>query len=404
MKIYNNIIIFLLLTILMAGFNSCVDEPEIEQDRDTIRTVLVYMVASNSLGSYGFDDKDIVEMENAIEAYNNDDCRLLIYHVPYGTNSTIELKEIYSNKGVAETTILKTYDKDISSVSQERISQVISDMVEFAPADDYGLVLWSHSTGWISSESSTSSSYTYSIDNGDGSSQKILTRGFGDDDGDEISIDDLAQCIPSGLFSFIYTDACYMGGVEIAYQFRNITDYFIGSPTTLYAAGMPYDQNILYFFETEPNLIAACEATNNYYQNQTGTLKSNTIVLVDCTKLEALATVCSKIASDPQDYTLSSIQKYITSDDYRYIYSYHYIAYDLKGYYLAIAPDEYIDEFNTAFSDAVIYCAATTYIFANQLYIDPDKFFGLSTYILGTGESADEEYYKTLDWYKAVYY
>ncbi|MFI3239869.1 MAG: clostripain-related cysteine peptidase [Bacteroidales bacterium] len=396
-----NTISTLLLALLILGLGSCKNNPNPEITPDTRRTILVYMVASNSLGSYGYDDKDIVEMENAMKTYNYNDCRLLIYHVPNGTSSDINLIEISAKDNIVTTDTLKTYSKDISSVSTERFSQVFSDMKTLAPADDYGLVLWSHATGWSCNVSSSSSSTTYSLVDAE-TGNKILTRTFGDDNDDSISITSLAEAIPAGLFSFIYTDACYMGGIEIAYQFRNITNYFIGSPTTLYAAGMPYNQNILYFFETEANLVAACEATYNYYQALSGSYQTNTIVLVDCTKLESLATACRKIVSNPNDYTLSNIQKYITSSDYRNVFNYNYIAYDLKDYCLAISQDEYLDEFNIAFEDAVIYCAATKYIFSS-LYIDPDKFFGLSTYILGTGNEAQEEYYTTLDWYKAIY-
>ena len=36
-------------------------------------------------------------------------------------------------------------------------------------------------------------------------------------------------------------DACYMQSVEVIYQLRDRTDYFIGSPTEIPGPGAPYE-------------------------------------------------------------------------------------------------------------------------------------------------------------------
>ncbi|MEG0699988.1 MAG: hypothetical protein RR442_00430 [Muribaculaceae bacterium] len=58
--------------------------------------------------------------------------------------------------------------------------------------------------------------------------------------------------------------------------------------------------------------------------------------------------------------------------------------------------------FKSKLNDAVIYKATTENIFG-KLYIDSNKFSGLSTYILSTANKYNEDYYKTLDWYLDVY-
>ena len=54
-------------------------------------------------------------------------------------------------------------------------------------------------------------------------------------------------------------------------------------------------------------------------------------------------------------------------------------------------------------NEVIIYKAATPYIF-NSFAIDMANYSGLSTYIVGMSlpTSVNEEYYRTLSWYKDV--
>ena len=47
--------------------------------------------------------------------------------------------------------ILKTYtdDPDLYSVEIGRMRQVLADMKELAPAEDYGMIFWGHATAWM---------------------------------------------------------------------------------------------------------------------------------------------------------------------------------------------------------------------------------------------------------------
>lgn len=369
---------------------SCVNEPEIITKKK--RTVLVYMIASNSLGINNYDAKDIKEMETGMSKYTKNDCRLLVYYVPY--NADPYLFEIVKNKNQVSRKIKKTYSRDIKSTTSQRMGEVINDLAKLAPADDYGLVLWSHSDGWARSLGQ-GRSRNHMIQSAANSGAYFLTRDFGEDSGSTMPVDELADVIPAGMFSFIYTDACYMGSIEIAYQLRNKTKYFIGSCALLPADGMPYDKNIPHFFEDEPNLTNACIETFDYYNNQSGAYRTNTISLIDCTKLNELAIICRRIHENEKSADISSIQQY-TYDIPQNIY------FDFKQYTSQISSPELIPEFENIIKEVVLYKAATPYIFGT-LAIDPQKFSGVSTYILGRGNTLNENYYKTLDWYNDVY-
>ena len=91
-----NIFIKSILSIVTIVFitscsNSNNEEPEIIIP-ECRRTVLVYMVATNSLGAKGFDELDMEEMRTAMGNYKGGDCRFLVYRVVY--NQVPQLIEI----------------------------------------------------------------------------------------------------------------------------------------------------------------------------------------------------------------------------------------------------------------------------------------------------------------------
>lgn len=360
-----------------------------EQEQLSTRTVLVYMVASNSLGSNDFDSDDIAEMEDAMSCYTDGDCRLLLYHVNYDSGPMLTELRSDGLGGCAVDTLVIYDTTTQASLTTDRMSQVIADAAELAPAYDYGLILWSHATGWA--RSLTKSTATI--------------RDFGQDYGATMQIDSLAYAIPDGMFSFIYTDACYMGAIEVAYQLRDKTRYFIGSPTEIPAFGMPYDQNIPCFFQAEPDLEQACENTYTFYRDLSDYeglsasaikyYRSITIALVDCSTLDDLAATCHSIHATARE--LSS-----TDSLQHYHISYPHFYYDFKQYTDSISSDSSLtDTFHSLMESAVPYKACTSTLF-NSLTIDTAKFSGLSTYVMGTGSDTNEEYYMTLDWYNDV--
>lgn len=380
-QIYRIIAVTISALLLFSSCNNDEPTPAPQPGSPCDRTVLVYMVATNSLGLGGYDRMDMSEMRQAMSQYTEGKCRLLIYHAAY--NKAPLLLEIKNNGiGKTVTDTLKTYPYKVrASVTKSRFSEVINDVISEAPADDYGLVLWSHSEGWARNLTKSRASI----------------RDFGEDSGAKMPLDSLADVLPDKMFSFIHADVCYMGAIETAYQLRNKTDYFIAYPTEIPGYGMPYDENIPCFFEKSPNLLQACKNTYNYYAAQSGAMQSLTIALVDCSKLEALASVCKNIISSAKELTSLDGMQYYNMPSETHIF------FDFGQYADSISTDTSLNaEFHNALNEAVAYKACTQYI-VNKLYIDSNKFSGLSTYILGTGSETNEEYYKTLDWYKAVY-
>lgn len=370
---------FTLLLAMIVLLTSCSDEPN-EPAQPARRTILVYMIATNSLGTNERDHQDLDEMDQAVAAGALDGCRLLVYRVGKDTEQP-ELFEINLDKqGAAVHILLNTYaGTQGASVTPERMRQVIADMKAEAPASEYGLVLWSHGTGWARSITTKAG---------------IGMKDFGEDNGDTMTLTDLAQGIPTATFEWIYADVCYMACVEVAYELRNHCHYFVGYTTEIPAQGMPYDVTLPLLCRPTSHLAEACRATYNHYNAQTGQNRTFAGAVVDCTHLEELAAVCHDIQAQAVKLESLSGLQYYNINSSRFFF-------DFLQYYQALCPDSMQEQLITIYNKVVIDKMSTPTIF-NRILIDPAHFSGLSTYIMGTSPGINENYYTQLAWYNDV--
>ena len=345
------------------------------------RTILVYMVASNSLGVNRRDQMDLDEMDRAVEHGELNGCRLLVYRIGPDDDIPLLFEIKKGSRGTAEHQTLETYDGTKgASVTAARMSQVIADAKLHAPAKDYGLILWSHGTGWAPSLTTRAAA---------------PRRVFGEDNGATMALDQLAAAIPVGAFSWIYADVCYMGAIEVAYQLRNCCRYFVGYPTEIPGRGMPYELTLPYLCADQVQLDKACQETFDYYDIQTGANRTFSAVVVDCSYLDQLASVCRLIQmNSPVQPSLSTLQCYNLN-------GYHFL-YDFMQYYLEMADMSLGARLQDIYEKTVLYRISTPMIF-NRIMIDQENFSGLSTYVLGTSPGVNDNYYRTLDWFHAVY-
>ena len=365
----------LLLMLVACGS----DEPE-QPQAPVRRTILVYMVATNSLGNNQRDLQDLAEMDQAVSAGDLNGCRLLIYRVgPESEHPTLfEVKQ--DKHGRAVHNELMAYDNSAGgSLTANRMHEVVDDMKAFAPASQYGLILWSHGTGWARSITTR---------------EAVRRKDFGDDNGVHMTLTELAQGLPTGTFEWIYADVCYMGCVEVAYELRHHCRQFVAYPTEIPAQGMPYDQTLPLLCHTTSDLAGACRLTYEYYNAKTDQNRTFTGVVVNCTQLDALADVCRRIQANAIPLATVSGMQYYNINGSRFFY-------DFMQYYRAICPENLRGELDDTYSQTVTYKVATPTIF-NRIIIDPDHFSGLSTYIPGTSPGVNESYYSNLAWARAI--
>ena len=380
--------IFLLGAIALI-FAACSKNDSPTPPSATTRTILSYIVASNSLSDIA--DQDLLEMKAAVQANGLNNCRVLAYVVSR-SHATPTLYEITLNNNTAALTELKTYDsKKGSSVTYQRVNQVIADMKSFAPANEYGLILWSHSNGWARNLD-PKNTIQYSAD----VIPEPTVNDFGDDDGFSMPIPELARAIPDNTFNFICTDACYMGAVEIAYELRNKARYYIGSPTEVMGAGMPYNKVLPLFLAKEAKLKEVCSTTYQFYDQQSGVNRSCTIALYDLRAMSDFATICKDINQHPG----STITDKAVLQGYNFLKSSFLV--DCLQYYSLRASQSQLDALNKAYANFVTTKYATPQFLGSQLTIYPAKYSGMSTYYPGSSNDENEAAYQELAWYNDV--
>ncbi len=357
-----------------------------EPEAPAPRTLLVYMVANNSLGSGNNDMSDLREMQQAASEGVLGNNRLLVYHSQYNSASPV-LKEVLSD-GTIDT--LKTYDAGTLSVTKKQMRQVFADVKEFAPADDYGLVLWSHALGWTQ-DGVTEVEETRQY------SRSAVNYSFGQDNGQKMNVTALAQALDGAGFSFVYFDCCYMGTVEVAYEMRNVTPYIIAGPTETPLDGMPYQLNLKYLLASEADLIGAAQSTYEY--NTVGyTIYSCpvSIAVYDTSKIDELASLTAQIydvASTPypDGYTPQRYSSTKPTDSY---------FFDWQHYVRAICDDDDLySAWEAALHDVVLYSECTESIWGKYAV---ETSCGLSTYIMKTYADASTAGYNQLQWYADI--
>lgn len=362
------------MVIASACSDSKSDEPKI---KTAPRTVLVYMVANNNLNSYALDD--INEMKiGATRGLNGG--RLLVYYA--GRDATPCLLEI-TESGTEKTLVAYT-DSDESSVSVARMSRVIADAKALAPARDYGLVLWSHGTGWLNDAGVI-----------DEPQPSASTQSFGYEYGSPVKkmkITSLAQALAPNHFSFIYFDCCHMACAEVVYEMKDLTDLIVACPTELGVEGMPYDVNVPLLFEATPNLR---QAVTNTFQSYTTSSEGCSISLINTASLPALASATRDIfmavgTTPPTSYSpVRYFRTFVVPTG----------IFDMKDYISALNPSaQLMDRWTAAFNATVEMHLTTPTVYD----LNASKFSGLGINIVKTTGQTTDYGYNTTRWWADV--
>ncbi len=212
----------------------------------------------------------------------------------------------------------------------------------------------------------------------------------------ETDIREIADLLPFKL-DYIIFDACFMGGVEVACEFRDKCNFVVASQTEILSDGMDYTTMISDLLEgNRADLVSLATNYFNHYNLSSGSKRSATISVVDCSKLGTLAAVCRNlfrnydISKDNVD--ASKLQKY-------FYYTNHAWFYDLYSIVQAAGASETeLSDLQWALDECILYKAATP-TFA--LYGFPiDTHSGLSMYLPEKERTQLNSYYRELTWNK----
>ena len=236
-----------------------------EEDISVSRTLLVYLAGDNNL-SGETDEK----LEAIARSWKAEAGHIVVFQDRKGeVPRLIELKE--NGKFIP----VHTYDKEQNSCSADFFGHVIRDVVALYPASDYGLLFFSHATGWLPK----------------GNYPQPATRTIGLDGTDEMGLSDFANAIPDGQFRFIVFEACLMAGVEVAYELKDKTKTIVASSAEILSPGFTglYAQMIPMLFAVEPKLKELAELYFDYWNGKSGFSRSATISVIQTAGMTRLA-------------------------------------------------------------------------------------------------------------------
>ena len=392
----------------------------------TRKVFLLYSAGYNNLSVYLYEDIEaLAGSQIPYEDERNDYSTLVFSHQTVGyydyvTPSEPVLVELYRKRSgeIVRDTLVR-YPSSTVSAGSQTLRDVLNYVRDNYPAREYGMLFSSHATGWLpqgyysngdpksvsaapagrsssaqGSSSAGPSSYSVPLD---GPLTKTIGAQFEGSDytAYEIEIADFAAAIPMHL-KYILLDCCLSGGAEVAWQLRDVADYVVGTQTEIMASGYVYE-NIMDHVRTEPTDVQGiCEDVYNYYDEQTGVMRSCTISMISTASLPALADVCStlfeKYRSAISAVNPSKVQSYFRLDR-------HYF-YDLKDILVqsGISAGE-VASLQEAL-DACVTFHGNTPSFMNTIALN--SCCGLSMYLPCQGTAYLDNFYKTLGWNKAT--
>lgn len=387
-------------TVLVA----CHDEeegPVKPQPREQVgRTVLVYIVGDNgnnelsSLFKINFND-----MKEGMQEVDYSKCNLVVYSemvddVPH----LISLKN-KDGKVVADT--LFTYAEQ-NPLDKNVMSTIISQTINYFPADSYGLVFLSHSSSWAPATTNANS------------------RSVGYYRRTQMNIADFRDVLMASFpqpLKFILFDSCSMQSVEVAYELRNCAEYFIGSPTEIPGPGAPYNAVVPEMFTETDVAKNMASAYFNYYnklytgdiprsnENWTGGVSTSAISSAALDELaQVTRTIIPKYIQDRkwvqnQDYiNVNNIMLYDFIDKANYDFD-NFVQYLTGG-----TDNNDYQLWHQAFDKAVVYWQTTSKNYSMRASMFSMKNAeGLATYIPnGAVSSSMNTFYRTLGWYSAA--
>ena len=383
-----------LYTLLVIVLAACSNEiPEQQPAKRSGRTVLAYLV-SNSPNSLEINlQNNVVDMYTAL-AGSKDSCTLLVFYRPQEYQSFLDVPTLLcfdtdgrgningspalsggnlTFEGVCQTARKKEYTLNSQvATDPDVMEEVFADMQKEAPSDSYGLIFGSHATGWIKGTS-------------------FQARAFGDDNGYNIDIPDLADVLkrsfPEKKLDFVLFDACMMGTAEVGYELKEITSHCIASVMETPVYGFPYDQILPYLYTENIDYSAVCHEFMSF--NKTNNLWG-TCAVMDCSQMENLASAVKAKLSEWQDalssVSMQNVQQYGVN-------SYKYFSYDVLDFFRELGRksgvvkttdlNEAIASVQSALNQAVIAkdCLSGVDYDFDGLVIDGTRFCGIGMYI-----------------------
>ena len=419
-----NLVKTMLMSILTAGtmmsFTACSSEDDvlmetkgnvsldINQYATAERTVLVYLAGKNNLSESL--QTNLEQMKAGSKCIGNNTLLAFVRRDIQGEQpwlarvSNGELTDSVSLDDMGIST------SNMQACNPELMEQVLQYAFNYYPANEYGLVLGGHSTGWLI-EQEPGDTRAFGVDNGDGYTYSSRNRRW-------INVPTMASVLERvPHLKFIFADCCNFMCLETMYELRNVTDYIIGSPAEIPAEGAPYEQIMPALFEKNTFCSSIIDI---YHRTQNGevplsVVKTSAMDQLASATRYALDMVQEKIGNGYADtqglihygYSASSIQ----------FHQEYNLFYDAGDFFRSQLPESDYQQWKQALDEAVVEkrfakewrtCMTWRYIYSD-FEMTEEKYHGVSMYIPQDPTTEYGKYYarnnediKQLKWYQSV--
>ena len=231
--------------------------PDVIEKGDTARkTLLVYMMAENSLNNYAALDVD--EIKKAVPSLPRD-CRLFVY---VDDNKLPRLTQYYRlTNGDVGSLLCSPFNTDVCSSDTAAMAVVFDCILKDYPTETLDLVMWSHGDGWLRGPLNSSRQRSIGIDNGKNSYSNSVTT--------TIEIEELAALLvklPTRVDRLMF-DACFMQCVESSYALRGAAEWVIASPAEIPGDGALYSTLVPHFFSSD-GTVELMDSYIKAYENE----------------------------------------------------------------------------------------------------------------------------------------
>lgn len=316
------------------------------------------------------------------------------------TPSGATLGRMEPTSGGAELRTVESYGAE-NSASGATLERVLRTVWERSPATGYGLLFFSHATGWLPEG---------------GLQAPLVSRSIGLDQGSEMSLDAFVSAIPSGMtLDYVIFEACLMAGAEVALALAGHTDWVLASSAEVVEPGFRplYAENLALLTDgghpVEEQLAAFGQRYMAYVRTLSGTGCSATLSLIRTSSMPALAEAVRRVTrgfanEEGRDTPPAGLQHFDRPGAYgdrpaaaRF--------YDLEAYVEACLADPDAEAaFRGALADAVVWRDATERFLGGDgspyKGFDIVRHCGLTLYVpRGEFPALNETYRRTAWWH-----
>jgi hypothetical protein len=245
--------------------------PVVEPGATKSWTIMVYMAADNDLESYAI--LDLNEME-AAQASSDIRTVALVdrisgYDSSAGNWTGTRMGEVLGDGGSATLNSLPSATSigELNTGDPATLTRFIDWTVANHPAEHYALIIWDHGGG-LSGAAWDDTSY------------------------DNLTLKEIASCLQNSTLDgldVLAFDACLMGMVEVATEFRGMADYLVASEELVPGEGFAYDNLLNALAEhTDATALDVVSDMLTTYASEYPGQSDITLSGVDMSKVDAL--------------------------------------------------------------------------------------------------------------------